>query len=225
MAHAKVNGVSVSSGMFVMPVNKRLLMSYLREILFRRNLILYIIMINMLIAFSGKKKSGKDTCADLIAELCPKLKFCRVNFADGVYEEVACAIWPAQQYDRESILKRIAYMKANKDNFRLLLQGWGTNYRRNLFGESYWIEKYTKRHLEVPSDTVVVTTDVRFLNEANYIKSVGGTLIRVSRPDTDDFDDKHPSECELDKYDFDFHVNNNGTKEQLLEKLKEILKR
>jgi hypothetical protein len=179
----------------------------------------------MLIAFSGKKKSGKDTCADLIAGASPTFQFTRVNFADAVYEEVAKAIWPVHQYNREMILDKIAYIKDNKDSFRLILQGWGTDFRRGLFGKSYWIDKYKKTYLSIPTNTIVVTTDVRFFNEAEYINNVGGLLIRVSRPDTDDYDDKHQSECELDKYDFDFHINNNGTKEQLLEKLKAILKR
>lgn len=176
----------------------------------------------MLIAFSGKKKTGKDTAADLLVSASPKLTFQRLNFADGVYEEIAEGIWPSCICVPEALQAKIKFMKENKDNFRLILQGWGTDFRRKMFGEDYWVKKYANRLKIIPDRTVVMTTDVRFVNEAEYIKSIGGVLIRISR-DTGYYD-THVSETELDNYPFDIAISNNGTKDDLLHEISVALK-
>lgn len=176
----------------------------------------------MLIAFSGKKQTGKDTAAELLAAASPKLQFQGLNFADAVYEELAIGLWPACSVNRAFLATKIAYMKANKQHFRLLLQGWGTDYRRALFGANYWIDEYKKRLERIPDKIVVVTTDVRFVNEAQCIAALGGILIRIERETG--MLDTHQSEVELDDYHFEHRVTNNGTKEQLLEQLKKALK-
>lgn len=100
-----------------------------------------------------------------------------------------------------------------------------------------------------PSNWII--TDVRFPNELKAIKDRGGISIRVDRypkfitkaRTPDDirqipFDinnnqhrllwqgecaNQHPSETALDNSKFDYTINNNGTIEQLIEKVKEIL--
>ena len=176
----------------------------------------------MLIAFSGKKQTGKDTAAELLAAASPKLQFQRLNFADAVYEELAIGLWPSCCANKSFLAAKIAYMKANKQHFRLLLQGWGTDYRRALFGSNYWIDEYKKRLERISDRIVVVTTDVRFVNEAQCIATLGGILIRIERETG--MIDTHKSETELDDYYFEHRIVNNGTKEQLLEQLKKVLK-
>jgi len=176
----------------------------------------------MLIAFSGKKQTGKDTAADILAENSPALHFQRLNFADAVYEELAIALWPGCKHDKSCLIERVRFMKDNKDNFRLLLQGWGTDYRRKMFGSMYWIDIYKRRLAAIPNDYVVLTTDVRFLNEAECIYQLGGVLIRMERVTW--HDDIHQSEVELDDYPFEFVIQNNGTKEDLLKELKQTIK-
>ena len=101
-----------------------------------------------------------------------------------------------------------------KPAFRKLMQWWGTEYRRNLFGESYWVDQMSKFIDSIPEDSVLFINDVRFLNEASFVKSHGGTLIRIVRPGI--FSGSHPSETSLDDYPgFDFVVQNVGTLEDL----------
>lgn len=68
-----------------------------------------------------------------------------------------------------------------------------------------------------------IITDTRFPNEADAVKSRGGINIRLQRNSDLDNNDIHVSETALDFYKFDYVVDNNGTIEDLIIKVKEIL--
>ena len=84
-----------------------------------------------------------------------------------------------------------------------------------------------------------IITDVRFPNEADAIKERGGYLISVSRKKFVSWRDEetgitfhsltfspfdHPSETAMDDYEgIDVYIDNNGTLEELEEKVKSIL--
>ncbi len=85
-----------------------------------------------------------------------------------------------------------------------------------------------------------IITDMRFPNELEAIKQRGGVTIRVNRGWIDlkafnelnkgtatynpDFDkNTHPSETALDFAEFDYAIDNNGTIEELIEKVRQIL--
>ena len=65
-------------------------------------------------------------------------------------------------------------------------------------------------------------TDMRFLNEMEVVKKRGGITIRVNR-NLEESKDQHESETELDNAEFDYVINNDGTIEELIEKVREIL--
>lgn len=76
-----------------------------------------------------------------------------------------------------------------------------------------------------------IITDVRFPNEAQAIRDKEGVVIRVNRNPQGDWNiikaamiEEHPSETALDDWQFDYELNNNGTIEELLENVKEMLK-
>lgn len=69
-----------------------------------------------------------------------------------------------------------------------------------------------------------IITDVRYPNEAEAIKSLGGILIRVDRETG--YKDNHISETALDDYDgWDYIIDNNGTLEDLRNKVEELYDR
>jgi len=181
------------------------------------------------IGISGKARSGKDTTANFLRD---KYGFVVVHFADALYKEAQevykyCTpvdgdhnieeytgvrlengdVVPVPASFHSSLLRE--GMKQKDGNF---LQWWGT-IRRNHFNRDYWVERVedTLANLEAEGVQNVVVADVRLLNEANFIKGVGGQLLRVMRygPDGAMFidpsrDPKHESEVELDDYqDFD----------------------
>jgi hypothetical protein len=91
-----------------------------------------------------------------------------------------------------------------------LLQWWGTEYRRNQ-NPNYWTDQWKKAIN--PYADIVLTTDMRFINEAEVVKAAGGFTVRVSRLNTDGTpfvdpsrDAAHVSETQLDGYDFDYQI-------------------
>ena len=73
-----------------------------------------------------------------------------------------------------------------------------------------------------------IITDCRFPNEAKAIKARGGILIRINRPQYLDNGlvirkNEHLSETSLDDYDgFDHVIENDGSIEELVEKVKQL---
>lgn len=81
-----------------------------------------------------------------------------------------------------------------------------------------------------------IITDMRFPNELKAVKDKGGISIRVNKPCEECGvieghkmilhkikPSEHESETALDNADFDYVIENNGTIEKLIEKVKEIL--
>lgn len=136
-----------------------------------------------LIGITGRKRSGKDTVADMIIkQLAPKVVI-KIGFADALKEEVAKATGKSRDF-----------IETNKSHFRLILQGWGTDFRRELDGKNYWINKLGVKILALENVDMVIVPDVRFLNEAQFINEAGGMVIGVTRAGL--IPDNHPSEQE-----------------------------
>jgi hypothetical protein len=91
-----------------------------------------------------------------------------------------------------------------------LLQWWGTEFRRAQ-DQDYWVKQW-KAAIN-PKANIVMVTDMRFLNEAAAVKSVGGFTVQVNRKNGDGtpFVDPtrpadHVSETELDGYNYDYQL-------------------
>lgn len=170
----------------------------------------------MLIGLSGKKQAGKDTFCRLMQETYP-VPVIRVALGDFLKEEVFKYVLEPHGIDIEAL------HDGRKENFRLILQGWGTDFKRKLVDDNYWIDCLDNhlRQANYPENALVVITDVRFPNEYDYIKNNGGLVFRVNRPPKGIFNkikkllrigqDKHVSETSLDKHKFDYMINNNRT--------------
>jgi len=108
---------------------------------------------------------------------------------------------------------------------RELLQKLGTDAMRNNLHPNIWVNAlmcdYTKDDDgDLPN---WIITDVRFMNEAIAIKNQGGFIIRVDRPDIKLIND-HPSETELDNWNFDYKVANVSDLFDLKQNIEQILK-
>lgn len=157
-----------------------------------------------IIGISGHMKHGKTECAKILNSLLPNSTI--INFADALKEEVSKATaTPLETIEKE------------KDKFRLILQGWGTDFRRAK-NPNYWVEEWIKRVLKSECDYVIVG-DVRFLNEAEAIEDAGGQVWRVTRESMDE-KSSHVSEHELDSYGFDVYFKNNGSIQALKDSVK-----
>ncbi len=128
---------------------------------------------------------------------------------------------------------------------RELLQRIGTDAMRNIIHPNIWVNalfadykpvtttesfyneeanNYTGiTNRSITKDLNWIITDVRFPNEADAILERGGIMIRVERPGL--VENTHLSETALDNYSkFNFTINNNGTMEELVLRIKEVLK-
>jgi hypothetical protein len=64
---------------------------------------------------------------------------------------------------------------------RALLQRFGTDVCRSLFGDGIWLE-LAGRRVAAADAQIVVVPDIRFDNEAAWVRDHGGVLIHVIRP-------------------------------------------
>jgi hypothetical protein len=129
---------------------------------------------------------------------------------------------------------------------RKILQRWGTEVCRNGFHNDIWVASVENK-LRTSKDNIVIT-DCRFPNEVNAIKSANGVTIRVVRGKNPEwYNDavalnKGPSHIgwalakdRLNKYkvhaseyssvglDYDYYIENNGTIDELHNKVKSIV--
>lgn len=165
----------------------------------------------MLIGFSGRLRSGKDTAAaPLIAAGWHHASFARALKA---FTYALNPIVPLTHggYGRLSLVIDAVGWEAAKDDYpevRALLQRCGTEAGRAVLGDDVWVRAALDR---LPEGDVVFT-DVRFTNEADAIRAAGGVVVRVDRPSLPaPGPDTHPSETALDGYDFDHTVVNDST--------------
>ena len=99
---------------------------------------------------------------------------------------------------------------------RELLQRLGTEFGRQCIADDIWIRCWESR---VKRYDTVVTDDVRFLNEAQAVKAIGGQMWKIVRSSAVRNTD-HPSEGALDDWDgFDVVIQNDGSLEEFRRKI------
>lgn len=164
----------------------------------------------LLIGLCGKMGSGKDFITNNY--IVPYLQrhgksHLQLSFADQIKVNVMTKM--DVRFDD-------VYVTKNHES-RKLLQLEGTEHGRRVLGEDIWIN-YHKSWVEVFGSRgidVVIVSDVRFQNEAKYIKTNGGILIKIDAPtrtekrlqQESNADLKiynqiksHASECDLDNF-------------------------
>lgn len=129
---------------------------------------------------------------------------------------------------------------------RWVLQYWGTEVCRNGFHQDIWVASVENK-LRNTRDNVVIT-DCRFANEVDAIKSVGGITVRVERGEKPiwyedaiahnkgpsnirwalgkrslDHNNVHASEYSSVGLDYDHIIENNGTIDDLHNKVYSII--
>lgn len=171
----------------------------------------------LLIGIGGKLASGKDTAAD---HLVSKHGFVKIGMSDPLHEAMA-TLNPiisttgdgGETRTYNEATKKFGYngAKAEYPEYRRLLQVFGTELARNLFGEDVWVEqaRSTIEHL-MGLGLDVVVTGIRYPNEAEMIRSLGGRAWWIVRP-TDEPESHHASENSVDSGDFDIALLNFAT--------------
>ncbi len=169
-----------------------------------------------IIAIMGKKNSGKSEASRHL-ELTHGFK--RISFADpikcmllslGLSSE---ELWGGRKEDPSELL--------GGQTPRQAMQILGTEWGRNLIHKDIWtsawkiqVSKYSK---------AVVVDDLRFLNEAQAVKELGGRIILIERAEIVS-KDMHSSEVEFEKIPHDIKVLNNSSISNLRLEITKLLR-
>lgn len=148
-----------------------------------------------------------------------------------IVDETVIKNWLLNMYSREEIDTDPEIFDRNWKNspvgivkytYRDALQLIGTDIFRNHFHINTWVNATMVDYSE---DKNWIITDVRFPNELVAIRQRKGLIIRITcdREADNLLNTDHASETALDGYKIDYTVENNGTIEELLAKLEEIL--
>lgn len=192
----------------------------------------------IILGLGNKARNGKDTAAAAIKNYydtlrkhqsyhAGKITAPRVQifgFADALYEEVNEALGKyVFQWLNDATVERWLPDWVQPDpnpevsarsplgKHPKLLQWWGTEFRRAQ-NPYYWTDKLEAR-INAAAPDIALVTDMRFKNEAEKIKIMGGATVLVERINGDgtQYIDPnrpadHPSETELDGYNYDHFI-------------------
>ena len=182
----------------------------------------------MIIGICGLISCDKGTVADILVD---DHNFEKISFADKLKDAVSLMFdWPRDMLEGETPDSR--YWREQEDTFwtketgrsvtpRLVLQEFGTDCMRNGFYDGIWVSFVKKTIIDNPNKNFVIP-DVRFENEVEVIKDMGGKVWCVKRgPDPVWFrqyqdlgiepTDVHPSEWRWAKASFEHNIYNEGT--------------
>jgi len=108
---------------------------------------------------------------------------------------------------------------------RRLLQWWGTEYRRSE-DPDYWTRAWQRKVSGFQLDLIhILVDDVRFMNELDVIRNLGGYFVKIDRPGIA-AGGNHASETSLDAFhDWDEVILNDGSLEEFKCKIEQLAKR
>lgn len=178
----------------------------------------------MILGVAGFKRSGKNTFAEFVIE--------EVLASNGKYPE------PEVQYFSAKLKESVGRLFGIENNFlewadefkengivrvyhgfsdwpnsliigREILQRYGTEAHRDIFGEDFWVDQILPIGLNCENRLIIIP-DLRFENEARRIRLLGGKIVRINR-ETFGEEDTHSSEIPLPGKLVDFEIDNNET--------------
>jgi hypothetical protein len=206
----------------------------------------------MIIGIIGLNGSGKNTIANILQNEFNEYNFVIDSFAKPV-KDIASIIFNWNREMLEGDTKESREWREQKDEKwsnilnkeiipRKMLQLIGTEFGRELLGNNIWIESLKERS----KNKNILISDIRFPNEAEEIKKIGGILVRVNRGEKPkylkdienqninsinelreymriNYSEIHEANYCLSLIKEDYMIENNDTIDSLKYKIKEII--
>ena len=179
----------------------------------------------LIVGLHGKALSGKDTAVKEFLCSHEHPRHTQLAFAKGL-KHSAAAIF------REPLGKFYDHKHETSEQwgitYREMLQKLGTDFARNMINTDFWVKWLAMDFYDI-ADTIglVFITDVRFDNEAEWIKRHEGIVVEIQRQGSetllDDEEQQHASEAGINHVYIDATIINRGTKEQLGVQLGKVL--
>ncbi|MBC8227416.1 MAG: deoxynucleotide monophosphate kinase [Gammaproteobacteria bacterium] len=170
-----------------------------------------------LIGFAGKARSGKDTAGAYLVE---NYQFLRYSFAQPLKDatKIMFHLTDKQIENKEKAAE--PWGRSPRELYQLL----GTDIARTI-DVNVWVKGADIFKQDNPGRSIVIT-DVRFSNEAFWIRSQGGIVVFLESKTRGIFEGGgHLSENGLTGEDVDLIIENDGTIEALHVKLEELRKK
>jgi hypothetical protein len=148
----------------------------------------------VIIGIAGRAQAGKSTCAQAMVDAHGGAV---VALADSLRDVVEAAF--GSRYDTQEA-------KAARDDFwaprlgeawahgRQILQRVGSELFREQVHPHFWLFHLELRLSRLPPQALIVIPDVRFDNEAQWVRSHQGFMLRIIRADQPPAVDGHQSE-------------------------------
>lgn len=165
-----------------------------------------------IVGLTGRARSGKDTVADMLKDA---YSVKTVAFADPIRAALRAMLGLTDEHFSGK-LKEVPIDWLGKSP-RQLMQTLGTEWGRGLINEDIWLLIAGRKIDSIKwYGEHAVITDVRFENEATYIREKGGQIWHVVRGAAPAVS-AHASEAGVTFVEGDALIDNNGTLEELFD--------
>lgn len=159
-----------------------------------------------IVAFAGRKQSGKTTCSEAVLKVSPPLHANIYNFADPLKQDICMNIFGMsyQQCYGDDVDKNTStgLIWEGKDlSAREVMQFVGTDIFRKMKND-VWASA-TINKIKAGKSHIAIIADCRFPNEVQAVKDIGGIVIKLTR---NPYNSDHSSETALDPSNYD-HTN------------------
>lgn len=186
----------------------------------------------VLVGLMGTKCSGKSTAANFLIKHYnfveksmaePLKRACQELFLfseEQVFGSQEQKETPDPRWFGCTPRKALQYVGTEllRDNLDKIMPGLGKNIFTHRF-KLWYVQEMRKN-----PNLCVVISDVRFQNEADFVRDLGGIVIKIDRPSVIS-SDMHPSEIELlNIKNFNYQIENTGTLNEFYEKIKRCMK-
>lgn len=202
-------------------------------------------MADKIVAIAGFIGSGKDTAAEYLID---NHNFTKLSFAASLKDAVSNifgwdrALLEGDTLESRQWRERIDPWWSKRLDMpdltpRWVLQYWGTEVCRVGFHKDIWVASLENKLNNTQGNIVI--TDARFANELQVVQKMNGKLIRIERGPRPKWynlaarfnrgenqyppSDVHASEYSSVGLDYDYYVDNNGTKDELFKKIDSIV--
>ncbi|RAH37436.1 deoxynucleotide monophosphate kinase [Halomonas sp. SL1] len=178
--------------------------------------------IKLLIGLTGPARCGKTTAQHIIAE---RFGLARINLADPIKDALG-AMLDLDDERLNGALKETPLPWLGKSP-RELMQTLGTEWGRDTVARDFWLRVAEQRlamleNLEGDAYQGAVVGDIRFPDEAYWLRAHGGTLIHLYRPGVEPVR-AHASEAGVAMGGADRVVTNGGDIHELGQRITETI--
>jgi len=168
----------------------------------------------ILIGLTGYAGTGKDTVRSLLEQ---DHDFDGIAFADPIRDMLGVLL-DSMEIPRDWMIERDLKEQDIPSlgvSYRKMAQALGTEWGRAL-NSDLWLDIAAEkiRVCQQYGNPGVVISDVRFVNEAQWIKAQGGLIWKIIRPDVEPVRE-HVSEDLVASLPYDYVIDNRGTVENL----------